>query len=246
MGIASLGGILSGAGNVNAPDTSQVGNDFMGLVNSYLQAQGPVYQTEAALQPAYTALANRNLSMTRQSNVNDVAALSPEIMNTLRTYNRPQTGLLDRLTQQAQEQLKLNGALDPATQRNLEQSIRGSQAARGMGYGPGDAALEAFYQTQTAEQRRAANQDFASRVATQTANTYGDPFRILMGYSTPAMNEPSITNSGSLLNFMGIPYQGNLSAAEATARNTTGLYQSMDENSTKFMSGLMSTGGAMM
>lgn len=239
MGIASLGGILSGTGNVSAPDTSGVGNDFASLMGSYLGEQGNVYANEAQYQPQYTALGVSDLGLARQGNVNQVGGLSPQIMSILRGYNPQQAGLLDTLTSQAQQQLALNGALDPATQRTLEQNVRGSQASRGLGYGPGDAATEAFYQAQTQEARRAQNQAFAGNVATQTANTYRDPFSIMLGYSNPVNPGPSITSTGTLASFMGIPYQGRLSAATSTAANNTGLYESMDKNQTQFMSGLM-------
>ena len=245
MGIASLGGILSGAGDVRAPGIDKTTEDWMGMMNAYLQEQAPLYASEAQYQPKYTALSNQNLTATRTSGVNDVNALSPNILNILRSYNPQQTGLLDTLTSQAQNQLAQNGALDPAMERRVQQNVRSSQAARGLGYGPGDAAMEQFYQTQTQEQRRQANQALASQVATQTQNTYRDPFQIMLGYSNPASATPAITSTGNMLNFMGVPYQGRLSAATSTAANVSGLYKSMDENQTKFMSGLMSMAGGM-
>lgn len=241
MGIASLGGILSGAGDVHAPDAGQVGQDFQSMIGAYLNEMPAIYQNEATYQPAYTALSNANTSATRSSSVGDVANLSPQIMQILRSYNPQQTRLLDTLTNQAQQQLGLNGALDPATQRMLQQNVRAGQAARGMGYGPGDAAVEGYYETSTAEERRRANQALAGQVATQTANTYGDPFRYLLGIG-PANNAPSITSTGNMLSFMGIPYQGRLSAASDTARNVTGLYETMDNNQTKFMSSMAEMG----
>jgi len=218
---------------VDAPSASDVGQDYRDLLRAYTQSYWRVYENEAKYQPKFTQLALENQRATRMANLGDAATMSPEIMRILRGYNPQQTALLDTLSNQALEELKLNGALDPAMQRQLQQRIRESQAARGMGYGVGDAALEAYYQTQTAEDRRRANQALASGVATQTANTYRDPFSIMLGLSQPVDKAPVVTNTGGLFGLLGLPYEGRLRSNLATSANRVGLWQTSDTNSTQ-------------
>jgi hypothetical protein len=151
-----------------------------------------------------------------------VGQLAKGVMGTLRSYNPGVTGLMDTLTGQARQQLALNGALDPATQRTVQQGLRTGQAARGLATSPGSAAMESFYEAQTQEQRRAQNQSFAQSVAAQSANTFKDPFSVLLGMNTSVPVTPQITSGQTTDSMFGMDYNANSAAGIANANTNAG------------------------
>ena len=180
------------------------------------------------------AMGEQNLGLTSQARaagLADASSMAPGVMQTMRAYNPQQTGLLDALSHQAQEQLKLNGALDAGTQRTLQQGLRTAQSARGLGTGPGDAAMEAYYTAQTQEQRRAQNQQFASNTAGQLANTYQNPFSIMMGYSQQVpTNNNMAASMGEASGVMGTMYNAEAAASTARSNNQAAMMSSMMSN----------------
>jgi hypothetical protein len=177
-----------------------------------------------AAAPALSQLTASTNTAARTADIADVANLGPASYAAIRGYDPAVTGTLDTLNQQAQQQLALNGALDPFTQRALQQNIRTSQAARGMGTGVNDAAAESYYLTSTQEARRAQNQTLASGVASQTAAYYGDPFQQVLSRTsgqtsgTPSVsytaNQPSAIPSTS--NLAGLAGQGYTASTNAS------------------------------
>jgi hypothetical protein len=229
MGLGGLiTGIMGATGNspqIDTPNIGQVGRDYGGLLQTSLNYQPQIYQDEATYQPLYTKLGLQNQTQTRTGNLADATRLAPGIMSVLRKYDPSVTGTLDTLGQQAQEQLKLNGNLDPATLRGVQQATRTAQAARGLGYGPSDVAQEQFYTSQTQEQRRAANQAFAGNVATQTANTYRDPISIMLGMSQPVSATPQIMSPQQTDSMLGTVYNARAAANIGNANNQTAMEQ---------------------
>lgn len=218
MGIASLGGILSGAGDVGAPKVSHVNNDFLGLLQGLVSAQPRVFNVENTYKPKYLGLNER---------------LLPGAVSSVSAANPDEAMLLKKLAQQAGEGLDAGALLDPALQRVTTQAIRGAQAARGMGYGPSDVVTESSALTQLGNQLRQQRQGFASNVSGMLNNYLTIPGMSLLSGATPSLIPSSAVNS-----LLALPYQGKLSAATSTAANNTGLYESMDSNSTSFISGL--------
>lgn len=58
--------------------------------------------------------------------------------------NPEMTALLGELNTQAQSELGLGAQLDPSLRREVQQSVRSGQSARGLGYGPSDVYEEAM------------------------------------------------------------------------------------------------------
>jgi hypothetical protein len=126
----------------------------------------------------------------------------------------------------------------PVQLRQVQQTVRSSQAARGLGNGPGDAAQENYYVGQTMDARRAANQNFAQNIGMMQQNAYKDPFSVAAGLGLGGQQGPMLTNSGVESSLLAMPYQGGLQANEATAANNTGLLKQVDSSSASFLGSL--------
>nr|WP_294577612.1 hypothetical protein [uncultured Rhodopila sp.] len=211
-------GLLAGLGNDTAPTVTPYQKQVDSNLATQTALQPQLLNTESTWAPQY-ANASAEAALQR------TADLSPQVAQTLAAYNPQTAGLLNTLSQQATQQMSYNGGLDPATQRLLQQNIRGSQAARGMGYGTGDQAQEAYYVTQTQEQRRAANQQFGSQVASQAQNFYGDPFSRVAGLQTQSapMVNPESAYAADIYNTQ---FNANAAANIATANNQAALVAS--------------------
>jgi hypothetical protein len=207
-----------GSSTVNPAETAYMAASLYPLeLKAFLKQIPTIMEYEQRYQPIYNALGNANTSATRTATLGDATRMGPGMMDLLRSYNPGQTQLLDTLTGQAQSQLGTNGALDAATRRAVQQNYRLGSSARGLGVGPGDAAMESFYETQTQEARRSANQNFASQVATQTANTYRDPFQYLLGMPTGVPVTPQITSGNTSDSMFGMMYNANAASQISNA-----------------------------
>lgn len=100
-----------------------------------------------------------------------------------RAANPDQYALVDELNRQAKEELAAGGELDPASLREYQQGARAGQQARGLGYGAGDAFMEAMNVGQASENRRRARRTFAGQVVQMNQATSTDPFLALLGRS---------------------------------------------------------------
>jgi hypothetical protein len=198
------------------PNPGRVGRNYTQLLNAYIGSAPTIYGEESQYQPLYTQLGLQN----RAATVAATGAMAPGIMATERGYNPDVTNLLDTLGVQANTQLAQNGGLDPAMQRQLQQNVRSSQAARGVGYGPGDAAMENYYVTNTMEQRRQANQQFASNVGQLQEQYYKDPFSVGAGVgATAPTTAPTIIPSSMTDSMMGTTYNAIAASNIAGANN---------------------------
>jgi hypothetical protein len=224
MGLGGLvTGIMGVTGNsptIGTPNVGQYGPDYNALLGSYIGSQGSIYGNEARFGPAYTRLGLQEQGIARGGQIGQALQFGPQLAQSLAQYDPSAAGLLGDLGTQARVQLGQNGALDPGVRRMVEQSTRGAQAARGLGYGPGDAAQEQFYLTQTQEQRRAANQAFAGQVAQEQQQFYRDPYSI-MGAMSPIANTPNLISPQQSDSMLGTTY--NASAATNIANQNAKL-----------------------
>ena len=119
--------------------------------------------------------------VSREADIADVEQLGQRATEAFRSANPEQAALLDRLNQQAMSELDAGASLPPALAREIEQQIRGSQAARGMGYGMADVGQEALIKGLQAEQLQRRRQQFAQNVVGMNAATATDPFLAILG-----------------------------------------------------------------
>lgn len=137
--------------------------------------------------PGLFELTRQQNTAQRRADIGDMSVLGPQALAAMRAYNPRVTGLLDQMDSQASDLVSRNGALDPFMQRALQQNYRTGESARGFGGGTTDAAMEAYYQAATQEQRRLQNIQLAGGVAGQEASYYGDPFMQILGRSSGAL-----------------------------------------------------------
>jgi hypothetical protein len=244
MGIASLGGLLSGAGDVRTPGAKQTGQAFRGLLNNYVKGLPAILGAQQKFGPQFNALNLSNLGTTTTGLSGILSGALPGAGSLVGNANPGQANLLGQLTQSAGQQLGAGAALDPALARVTQQSIRGGQAARGMGYGPADTLQESSAITSLGDQLRQERQNFAGNVAGmnnqyETQPTLSMLMNLLSSAGTNnATSGPTLVPQSLSSQLMTMPYMAKLQANTTGANNSTSLYQSMDNNSNSFISGL--------
>lgn len=175
----------------------------------------------------------------READIASIEQLGGRAKAAMEAANPEQAALMAELNRQASSDLALGGQLSAVEQRQLSQSARGAQAARGFGYGINDAAIESWAQLQGSDQRRRQRQGFAqSMVGLNRANAT-DPFMAILG--RPAQVNPGMMsglvgqaqgfNPGAVFspesayaqNIYAGNYQGNLAARTATQNNRSAM-----------------------
>lgn len=246
MGIASLGGILTGTGDVSTPGSKWTGKAFSGLLGNYQNQLGSVLGSEQTYKPQYNEISLNDIAASYPELTNILSGGAGGVTNLVRGINPGQTNLLDTMTQSATDQLNAGADLDPQLARVFQQSIRGSQSARGLGRGPSDAFNESLGLTELGNNLRTQREAYAGDVAGAN-NAYSTslimPLLTNILGTAGQINQnagPSIIPTSLTQALLTLPYQAKLQANTSTAGNNTGLYQSMDSNSTSFFNNLLS------
>jgi hypothetical protein len=137
----------------------------------------------------------------RQSNLDDSASMAPALIGAERAGNPGAAGLLDTLTSTAGNELKYGTQLTPSESLQMKQSVRGGQAARGMGFGPSDVFNESMADTSMGQNLLSQREGQAGSVAQLLQQFYKDPVATIGGMgSNPGMSSGNITSlaAGSL------------------------------------------------
>lgn len=183
-----------------------------------------------AVQPQLSQISSGANTAQRTADINDVANLGPGAVAAIKAANPEQQALLKQanagvagqanedplvtmLRQQAADELGRGASLDPSLARQVQQTTRAGQAARGFGYGMPDLQQEALFTGQAAEQLRQNRRNFASGVVgltgqdrTQRLGNLGqvaqmnaagnvDPMMAILGRSSTAYN-PGMIQQG--------------------------------------------------
>ena len=129
----------------------------------------------------------------RAASIADVNNLGASAYQSIYDYN-PQAGaLITGANDQVQQRLDAHGQLDPWTRMALQQNYRSGEAARGFGGGSADAAMEAYYQTATQEQRQLQNIGLADQQAQANQGYFGDPFQQVLGRTSGGVQVPGVS-----------------------------------------------------
>jgi len=141
-------------------------NSAMTGPNGYLSTyQNAIAPTAAAAQAASN-------TTVRTVTVGDINALVPGMVAATRSASPTAASMLDTLAGTATNDLNLGTSLNPAETRQLQESVRAGQAARGVGTGVGDATQEAFAQTDYGQQLYQQRRANATQAAGQSAGFY--------------------------------------------------------------------------
>jgi hypothetical protein len=94
---------------------------------------------------------------------------------------------MDKLTGSANSDLDAGASLDPGLQQLSQQATRQGQAARGLGYGPGDAMQESMAMTQFGNQLRQQRQQNAMGVGDWATRLFTAPAMSLLQSTGPTI-----------------------------------------------------------
>jgi hypothetical protein len=201
-----------------------------------------LYENE--LQPSLSRLEASDRDARISGEMGAMNRYAGDVSRTLReaTGNAP---LLDELNAQALSELQAGASLDPSLRREIQQSVRSGQAARGMGYGTRDLADEATVTALQSEQLRRGRQGFAQSMVGLNQATGGDPFMAILGrpsqvfsatqnvgnnaYGMSQSMGPKLFNPESQYSadINNQNWQGQLAARTASASNKTALTGAM-------------------
>ena len=196
-----------------------------------------------SVQPRLAAMDRQTVSAQREADIGAIEELGPRAMAAMRAADPAKASLMDELNQQALSDLKLGGQLNAGEQRQLSQSARGAQAARGFGYGINDAAIESWAQLQGGTQRKRERQGFAQSMVGMNQQVQGDPFMQILGrpsnvspamaggvlgqaqgFNPGQMFSPESQYAGDIYNQQ---WQGELAARTANAANQAAISGAM-------------------
>ena len=137
-----------------------------------------VYSNDIA--PAYSRMENTARAASVAGDMDVMSRYGQQASDLIRRTSGNE-GLLKTLNAQAQSELDAGATLDPSLRREVQQSIRAGQAARGFGMGVNDMAAESYMTAMQAEQLRRARQGFGMQMVGLNQATGGDPFMALLG-----------------------------------------------------------------
>lgn len=135
--------------------------------------------------------------------------LGPQGVSAIQGLDPTQTRIVQGLSDDAEQGLALGSKLDPAMEREVQQDVRGAQAARGFGFGPTDVFEEAFGLGSAGEALKERRLARAGAVTGLRKGLYQDP--ILAEFGAPS----SFSTNAS---------QSILGGAQQTATGTNTLF----------------------
>tara|TARA_R110002167_G_scaffold67032_4_gene189514 strand:+ start:133 stop:987 length:855 start_codon:yes stop_codon:yes gene_type:complete len=140
------------------------------------------------LMPGLAEASSASARVQREADITDVEDLAPRFREALDAANPDQAALMKALNESALGQVGAGAGLDPDLQRQVSQSARGAQAARGFGYGMNDAAQEALFSGQAGEQLRRGREGFALNVSGMNNASRVDPALAILGRQGVSLN----------------------------------------------------------
>jgi hypothetical protein len=144
---------------------------------------------EKDIMPGLSRADVAGLDVSREGDIAAVERLGSRATEAFRAANPEQAALMKELNRQAQADLTAGASLPPELARELEQQVRGAQAARGMGFGMADIGQEALVKGLQAEQLQRRRQAFAQQMVGLNAATAADPFMAILGRPGVGVNQ---------------------------------------------------------
>lgn len=156
-----------------------------------------------AISPAMDQANAASTESARSQDVGDLERFGGRAVAAIKAANPEQQALMGELNRQAMGDLSLGATLDPSLRREVQQSVRSGQSARGFGTGMNDATEEAFASGLRAEQLRGTRRQFAQGVAGMNAAQSVDPMMAIVG--RPSQANPQLLNAGVGQGASGVP-----------------------------------------
>ena len=144
------------------------------------------------LVPGLAEASSRGARVQREADITDVEDLAPRFRNALDLANPENAKLMSALNESALEQVGAGASLDPSLRREVSQSARAGQAARGFGYGLSDSAEEALFAGQAGDAIRRRREGFAQGVAGLNAAQQVDPALAILGRQGITLNNAAL------------------------------------------------------
>ena len=192
----------SKAGKVKGPKARDPYAEGMANLRALQETAPGRYQLEQEYVPKYANLRASALQdylggpggvdetsaiSTRSQRLNDTfdtALISPELLKAIQGGNPELADLMHKLTSSANT--SLDSPLDPGMGREVDQSVRSAQAARGMGFGPSDVYGEAIAHSGAANDWRQKNRNYATNIAGLNDQVYGRPMHEILSRRSAA------------------------------------------------------------
>lgn len=137
--------------------------------------------------PALAQVENQSRTDRITGELDAITRFAPAVTKTLRDASG-NSGLIERLNEQAMQGLDAGAGLDPALADEVSQGVRSAQAARGFGFGAPDAVMEAFARGERGNALRNERRQFAQQVVAQNQATGGDPVMAILGRPSQTMS----------------------------------------------------------
>lgn len=188
---------------------------------------------EHDITPALSRAQAEASSAQRTGDVADVSRLAAPARAALRSAQPEAASLLDLLTSQSADEVKAGTGMDAGMQREVEQSVRSAQGARGFGYGNNDVTQEVVTRGSAGQALLRARQAQAARVVGLNQGFYGDPFQAIIGRSSGVNAGAATATAGSTIAPQYNPENGYASDLyntnyNAAAAANIGGYNSMN------------------
>jgi len=152
---------------------------------------------EHDITPALSRAQAGAASAQRTGDIADVSRLAGPARAALRSAQPEAASLLDLLTAQSTQEVKAGSGMDPGMQREVEQSVRSAQGARGFGYGNNDVTQEVVTRGSAGQALLRQRQAQAARVLGLNQGFYGDPFQAIIGRSSGVNAGAATATAGS-------------------------------------------------
>lgn len=198
-----------GSTKIKPPAPRDSGEEYSSMLETQIEYAPQLFELEQQYAPMYAQLEVDTLAKTLPQLSSLYSQVMPELaaaeaanrramiegdLQTIQDYGEdvrmavdPQrTRILDTLAQQAESDLAQGYNIDPALEREFQQSVRGGQAARGFGFGANDIAAEAAFTAGQKDAMRRQRQQFAGDVVNLRSAAGVDPFMALLGRQSSA------------------------------------------------------------
>lgn len=191
---ASSNGAYPNAGANPGYNAGQVLNNGQQMFGGE-QVQRPVQKTRTVTTPEQKGLLSlmetevapavrRQATADAEAQLALLKDLGPRAVTAIQGLDPTETRIVQGLSDDAEAGLAAGSKLDPAMRREVEQDVRGAQAARGFGFGPTDVFEEAFGLGSAGEALKERRLARAGAVTGLRKNLYQDP--VLAEFGAPS------------------------------------------------------------